>query len=112
MSRRKVSLVEIAAIVILCALMTGCGAVGRMARAGCDFVAAIPDETLAVGAAVGGMVVGPAGGMAAEYAAASRPISGACADWDAAVDLMEDSDNRPDKDNDEAAAYGRGVVDS
>ena len=76
----------------LCAaalVLSGCGALGAAGEVVCKTAAIVPDETLALGAAVGGMVSGPKGAMAAKYAE-SRPISRICAEVDEEVDLVRD----------------------
>ena len=69
-----------------------CPAAGRLVRRvklSAKLRAIVPDEALALGAAVGGMVVGPKGAMAAKYAG-TRPVSRICADVDDEVDLFRD----------------------
>ena len=76
----------------LCGLvlvLSGCGALGAAGEVVCKSAAIVPDEALALGAAVGGMVSGPKGAMAAKYAG-TRPISRICADVDEEVDLVRD----------------------
>ena len=73
----------------LALVLSGCGALGAAGEVVCKTAAIVPDETLALGAAVSGMVAGPKGAMAAKYAE-TRPISRICTDVDEEVDLVRD----------------------
>ena len=80
---------KVFAAVAMTAVLSGCGALGAAGRVACDAVAIIPDEVVALGAAVGGAVSGPTGAAAAQYSK-TRPISRACHQVDEEVDLIHD----------------------
>ena len=86
---KKAREVLTACLCVASLVLSGCGALGAAGEVVCKTAAIVPDETLALGAAVGGMVSGPKGAMAAKYAE-SRPISRICAEVDEEVDLVRD----------------------
>ena len=100
----------ICAIALCGVLAAGCGAAGKAARVACDAVSIIPDEVVALGAGAAALATGGKAAAAADYVA-TRPISRGCAQWDAEVDLLDGADT-PEREGEEAAGVGAGVVDS
>ena len=80
---------------VLCLALTGCGAAGKSARVACDAVSVVPDEAVALGAAGVALATGGKAAAAAEYVS-TRPISRACAQWDAEIDLLDGADTPED----------------